>query len=252
MDQIVIYPIGTTLACHCAREICRKQGLALLDHPAPEVTHLLLDIPSFRPDGSLRSGESLEAILQMLPEQITVIGGNLQHPALQGYRTWDLLQDEAYLADNAAITAHCALGVAFPHMRATYADTGILILGWGRIGKCLGKLLAGLGAACTVAARNPKDLAMIRALGFRAVPMDDLSRVLPQAGLIFNTVPSPVLGSDQLSRVPDCVAIDLASSPGIEGANVIPAKGLPGIHAPLSSGRLIADTILHFIKEDSP
>ena len=38
--------------------------------------------------------------------------------------------------------------------------------------------------------------------------------------------------------------IDLASEKGLGGEDVIWARGLPGIHAPESSGRLIAETCL--------
>ena len=47
----------------------------------------------------------------------------------------------------------------------------------------------------------------------------------------------------------NCLKIDLASTAGIEGEDVIRANGLPGIHAPESAGRLMADTILRLIEE---
>ena len=40
-----------------------------------------------------------------------------------------------------------------------------------------------------------------------------------------------------------CIKIDLASVPGIEGADVIHAGGLPNLDAPESSGKLIARII---------
>jgi hypothetical protein len=40
------------------------------------------------------------------------------------------------------------------------------------------------------------------------------------------------------------VKIELASSPGLEGDDVIEALGLPGKYAPETSGKLIARTIL--------
>ena len=49
----------------------------------------------------------------------------------------------------------------------------------------------------------------------------------------------------------DCVKIDLASKPGIEDEDVIIARGLPGIHFPESSGKLIADTLLRLCQEEN-
>ena len=50
---------------------------------------------------------------------------------------------------------------------------------------------------------------------------------------------------------PGCVKLELASSPGMEGSDIIQARGLPGKMAPESSGKLIARTVLRLgVKED--
>lgn len=249
MDSIRIFPVGNTAACRYATEFLEKDGIVLIDHPSPEVTHLLLDVPSFAANGALRGGGNLESLLRMLPSNMTVVGGNLEHPALEGYQTIDLLQDAQYLAVNAAITADCALQVAAPELTMTFADSPALIIGWGRIGKCLGQLLKAIGADVTIAARKEADRAMIRALGFAAADTAHLAEILPRCRLIFNTAPEPVLPEDQLALCRQCVKIDLASKPGIAGKDVIWARGLPGIHAPESSGRLIAGTFLRLSRE---
>lgn len=251
MEHILIYPIGTTDACAFAGSFLEKAGYSLTDHPSPEVTHLLLDVPSFSTDGSLRGGGSLPAILERLPSEITLIGGSLKHPALTGYPVLDLLRDEYYLAQNAAITAQCALQVAYPLLSTVYTETPALVIGWGRIGKCLTKLLVGMGCSVTVAARKPKDRAIVSALGLKSVDIPDIPEILPQIGVIFNTVPAPVLGADILSKYRSCVKIDLASSPGLSGRDVVYARGLPGQYAPDSSGRLIANTIQRHLREET-
>ena len=239
LDQILLYPIGASGSCRYASGYLQKAGISLIDHPAPEITHLLLDVPSKE---ILSDRMNLKDVLRMLPRSVTVIGGNLN---LQERRTVDLLLDPLYLAKNAAITAQCALQVAAPHIHTTLADTPVLILGWGRIGKCLAKLLSNLGCTVTVAARKPQDRAMLEALGYRAVDFEAVPDVLSQCKLLYNTVPEVPFVWD-LSQI---VAIDLASEPGMHGDSVIIARGLPGKYAPESSGRLIAQTILRFQKE---
>lgn len=251
MEHILMYPIGGTDACTFAGTYLEKAGFSLTDHPSPEVTHLLLDTPSFRADGSLRGGGSLPAMLERLPAGITVIGGNLEHPALAGYPLLDLLQDTEYLARNAAITAECALRIAGSRLATVLADTPALVVGWGRIGKCLTKLLSGLGCPVTIAARNPADRAMVCALGWEAVDISRISRLLAGIGVIFNTVPSPILSKNVLDAYSKCVKIDLASIPGLEGQDVICARGLPGLYAPESSGILIAETIARYLREET-
>lgn len=251
MNHILMYPIGGTDACTFAGAYLEKAGYSLTDHPSPEVTHLLLDVPSFATDGSLRGGGSLPEVLERLPVGITVIGGKLSHPALSDYMTLDLLGDAVYLARNAAITAECALQVACPLLPTALPDTPALVIGWGRIGKCLAKLLSGLGCPVTIAARNPADRAMTAALGYDTVDIPQIPATLPRIRLLFNTAPAPILDSETLDAHRKCIKIDLASKPGLAGCDIIYARGLPGQYAPESSGRLIAQTIARHLREES-
>lgn len=251
MRQILMYPVGSTEACAWAGRFLELAGLSLTDHPTPEVTHLLLDAPSFASDGKLRGGGSLSAVLERLPGDVAVIGGKLRHPGLAEHRTLDLLRDPAYLSRNAAITAECALQVAAPMLSTVLRDTPCLIIGWGRIGKCLTKCLTALGCPVTVAARNPVDRAMADALGHRAVDIGQIPEILPETRLLFNTAPAPILCAQTLDQYRQCVKIDLASSPGLQGSDVVFARGLPGLYAPESSGRLMAETVLRHLKEGS-
>lgn len=247
MEKRLIYPTGTTPACRYAVEFLRQAGMPLVDHPTPEVTHLLLDVPSFGAD----RGGNVENVLRMLPHRVTVVGGNLDHPVLEGYRTMDLLKDPDYVAENAAITADCALQVAAPLLSCTLQRSAALVIGWGRIGKCLAQLLKAVGNDVTVAARKESDRAMLQALGYRIVDPKALPEHLWDYRLIFNTAPEMVLTEEHLKKTKNCVKIDLASKRGLEGEDVVWARGLPGIHAPETSGELIARTFIRMIREES-
>lgn len=245
MDSILVYPIGISESCRYAAGDLQKRGIPLTDHPSPEITHLLLDVPSVPEERRLRE------LLRMLPMSMTVIGGRLNPDCLTDYRKMDLLTDPLYLAKNAAITAECALRVAAPYLKRTFTDSPALILGWGRIGKCLAKLLSSLGCPVTVAARKESDRALLTVMGYRAVDFSDVPRALGQCEILFNTVPDLPLHSSIVDSRNHVISIDLASAPGIPGDSVIPARGLPGKYAPESSGRLIAETILRLYKEET-
>ncbi len=249
MDSVLIYHKGTTAACAQAAAFLSNRGIGLVDHPTPEVTHLLLDVPSFAPDGQLQGGGQLSQVLERLPPDTIVIGGKLSHPDLHKHAVMDLLTDEEYLAKNAAITAHCALEIAASALETTFRETPTLILGWGRIGKCLAGQLSGLGCPLTLAVRSARDRAMLAALGVEAVDISEIPRLLPDLRLLVNTVPVPILNAEVLGRYPRCVKLDLASAPGLAGTGVIYARGLPGRYAPESSGRLIAETVSRKLKE---
>lgn len=239
--SLLFHTAGSSPALSYATAQLQALGIPFISRTDLNVTHLLLPVPSFTPEGQLVGGGDLQAILPQLSPDITVIGGNLSHPVLAGYKTLDLLQDPEYVAVNAMITAHCALAYAIRELPVILENCPVLVLGWGRIAKCLCKLLQALGADITVAARKPTDRAMAKALGFHAV---DIQTQNP-AGyrLIFNTIPAMVLPQGATG-----VKIDLASKPGIGGDGVICARGLPGKDAPESSGRRIAESVYDLVK----
>ena len=245
MKNNIIFSAGTSAACEYAASLLTKLGLPVTEHPSSDVRYLLLDAPAFGPDGQLRGGGAVEKLLNSLPRDIMICGGNLSHPALDGYEAVDFLKDEDYLCRNAYITAECALDVALPYLKHTIFRCPVLIIGWGRIGKCLARILRNLDADVTIAARNPKDRAMAHALGYPVLDMDSLPENLPHFRLLYNTVPQLLLNRAQMERCrEDCVKIELASSDGMEDDNIVIARGLPGLHMPESSGKLIADTFI--------
>ena len=109
MEQLLLYPVGCTQACHEAARILAARGIPVTDHVTPEATHLLMDVPSFSSPGILKSGRTLRSLLELLPPQIILIGGNLGSQIPDEYQSLDLLKDEGYLYENAALTAACAL-----------------------------------------------------------------------------------------------------------------------------------------------
>ncbi len=245
MNGIRICPAGKAPALRHACRILELRGFDIYTKPAPDVTHLLLPIPSFESDGRIKGGGLIEHILQDLPENITVIGGNLSHPALDTYRKTDLLALPDFVAQNAAITAECAINLAATQLPVVFEGLPILVIGWGRIGKCLAVRLKAMGAQVAVAARKASDRAMLRALGYGAEDTEHLSSSLCKYRVIFNTVPAPVLTEKHAAFCsPDCIKLDLASQPGITGLNALQARGLPGRMAPESAGALIAATLL--------
>ena len=232
MNPTIFCPGGSAALEYAVPRL--KKYLTFVDAPGPEVTHLLLPVPVTDPG-------RIQALLSQLPTDVTVIGGNLDLPR----NTIDLLQDPIYLAQNAAITADCAIRVAGRQLKIVFRNCPICILGWGRIGKCLAQQLAAMGAQVTIGARKEADRATAVSLGFQVC----LPQEVPEdCRILFNTIPAPVL-----EQIPaDCIAIDLASQRGLPGNDVIWARGLPGKDAPESSGRLIAEAVLRHIynKED--
>lgn len=253
MSEAIFCTVGHSGAMPFAHKILTEHGFFLTNRKDPDVTHLLLPVPSFEKDGRIKGGGVLEHILADLPDNITIIGGNLAHPALMGYRKIDLLEDPAYLIQNSAITADCAIQVIKNHLSVEFDDCVAMIIGWGRIGKCLSTQLKTLGCQVTVAARKESDRQALQTLGFTGISIEEIPVHLQEAHLVINTVPATILDTNQCScHRGDTIFIELASLPGIVGTDVIQALGLPGKYAPEASGNLIAQTILRHIKEVHP
>ncbi len=219
---------GDSAALNFARKYLEEAGW-VYDNSA---RYLLLPVPT---------KEDHRAFLRC---DTVVIGGNLDPALYKDRKCVDLLKDPIYLAENARITAYCAVKYALRQLPVILDGCPVLILGWGRIGKCLGQLLGKMGADVTVYARKECDRAAIISLGYGAIgALEDLKTYR----VIFNTV--PVLLFPEGSLTEDQVKIDLASQPGIAGDDVVIARGLPGRDAPESSGILIARTIERLQKE---
>ena len=248
MDINKFFFSGESAALHYASRALARRGYHICTTPDANITHLVLPVPSFEKNGRIKGDVPLDSVLSCLPKDITIIGGNLKNDLLTGYPCIDLLLDDTYLAQNASITAYCALTYATNKLPVTLRQCPILIIGWGRIGKCLAKLLSQLGADVSIFARKSTDVAMLEALGYKSETLSLPAYNLSRYRVIFNTAPTLLLTQAHLRFChPDCLKIDLASSPGIDGSDVISARGLPGKDAPESSGKLIADTIARLV-----
>lgn len=161
---------------------------------------------------------------------------------------------------NSIPSAEGAIQMAMEMTPFTIFGSRSLVLGNGRTGKAVALLLRGLFSEVTVLARREVDFARIWAAGYKYANWDDLAERVAESDLIFNTVPAMVLPREVLSRAPKHAAvIDLASAPGgtdFEAAAELGitaklAPGLPGIVAPLTAGRIIADLIIRHLSNQA-
>ena len=240
MESYCIYFPTDDPVMNVARNILENEGLQAVTIPNKRVTHMLLPVPSFDRSGNFKCSTPLPQLLSDLPENLIILGGNLDKISCSKL---DLLQDPFYLAQNAYITAHGALKLAAQCLPMTFRDADPLVIGWGRIGQHLAQLLKAHGATVTVAARDSQKRALAASLGYKVC---DISQIAPyKHHLIFHTAPAPVLSETK----PGILKIDLASHPGMAGEDVWIAPGLPGKETPYSAGKLIAHTVLRHLKE---
>lgn len=164
----------------------------------------------------------------------------------------DILKMENLTILNAIPTAEGAIQIAMEKSLITLHNSKCLILGFGRIGKILAKMLSGIGAKVYCEARKQQDIAWIQSYGYNAIYLDELNNHIGEFDFIFNTIPYIILDKNNLNMVKkDCFIIDLASKPGgvdFEYAKELGlqtewALALPGKVAPKTSAYYIYDII---------
>ncbi len=169
----------------------------------------------------------------------------------------DYFDREDVQVRNAHITAEGAVMTAMEMTDITLQNAPVAVLGYGRIGRLLARMLTALGAKVTVFARRAESRAWALADGAHALDTAELADTAGSYAVIFNTAPATLLTEKMLTAMgKKTVIIDLASPPGglfPEAEQVATTRGwprivhalsLPGRYAPVTAGQVIADGIL--------
>ncbi len=176
----------------------------------------------------------------------------------RGIQLYDYSENELFQIRNALPTAESAIEIAMRELPVILDGIRAAVIGYGRIGKTLARLLDAFSADVTVAARKSTDLTWIEVNGYHPLPIESINGesslcALKDCRIIFNTVPHWLFTRSVLSALrPDVLLIDLASAPGgidPQAASdceirVIRALSLPGKCAPETAGIILADTVI--------
>ena len=153
-----------------------------------------------------------------------------------------LFEDDIYTARNTLLSAEGAVCAAMEKTEGALNGSSCLVIGNGRLGSALYRMLGGMGARVTAAARRKKE--------WNEVPLENLRDMLPRFDFVFNTVPHPILTEDILQNAAkETWFLELASAPyGIDeqaakaiGLRYARESGIPGRYCPMASAENIAD-----------
>lgn len=160
---------------------------------------------------------------------------------------------------NSIPTAEGAIMMAIQNTDITLHGSESVVLGMGRTGFTLARTLLGLGANVRIGVRRDEHFARATEMGFKPFFIADLARQVSNIDLLFNTIPTMIVTAQVIAQIPNrAVIIDLASFPGgvdfrfaeKRGIKAMLAPGLPGIVAPKSAGRILAQSITQLLLED--
>ncbi|MUT66408.1 dipicolinate synthase subunit DpsA [Paenibacillus sp. NEAU-GSW1] len=161
---------------------------------------------------------------------------------------------------NSIPTAEGAIMMAIQNTDITIHGSRSMVLGFGRTGFTMARTLQGLGAEVYVGVRRDEHFARAAEMGFKPFYTSKLQEYTGNIDLLFNTIPTMIVTAQIIATLPSrAVIIDLASKPGgtdfrfaeKRGIKAMLAPGLPGIVAPKTAGRIIADCLSQLIMDDS-
>lgn len=248
------------------------KGVTLYKHPAEclvGVQAMILPILGLDEKGLLHCVLSeqtytmTEEIMAQLPRRTFVfagLAGSLlkQMTARLDLRLIELMKLDEVAILNAIPSAEGVIQMAMELLPITIHGSVAVVLGFGRTGRTLARLLGAMGANTRVVARKPADLARVTEMNLIPVALNNMLNCLDDADVIFNTIPAPVLTAEALGRLsPDTIIIDLASNPGGTdfqaaerlGLKAVLTPSLPGRVAPKTAGRILARPIVRFLAE---
>ncbi|WP_115991350.1 dipicolinate synthase subunit DpsA [Cohnella lupini] len=206
-----------------------------------------------------------DAHLAAIPKTCKVITGMAKPYLKKQCDKYHLELIELFERDDVAIynsipTAEGALMMAIQNTDITIHGSNCIVLGLGRTGFTMARTLQAIGANVKVGVRRDEAYARAFEMGFEPFYMPELARQAGNIDLIFNTIPTMIVTAQVIAQLPlrACI-IDLASKPGgtdfrfaeKRGIKALLAPGLPGIVAPKTAGRIIANSLTQIILEDN-
>ncbi len=219
-----------------------------------------LTMPGLDDRGIIRAAYALQPLM-LDEQQLAVLAAGtpvfvgVARPLLKGLAVrygWKLVEvaeiDEVAIL-NSIPSAEGAIQIAMQELPITIHGNRAVVIGFGRVGQTLARMLSGIGAETWVVARSSAHLARAYEAGYKTCGFDELKNCLAGSQMIFNTVPAIVLTGDVLEIVSrEALIVDLASSPGGTdfqtatnlGIKAILAPGLPGKVAPVTAGEILA------------
>lgn len=177
----------------------------------------------------------------------------------RGLKLVEIAERDDFAILNAIPSAEGAIQIAMEHLPVTIHGSAAFVLGFGRVGMTLARMLTALGARTTVVARDAAQRARAMEMGCRVADFGRLPVLAGEADVIFNTVPALVLTAKILKATrPDVLIIDLATRPGgtdFDAAQrlkrqAILAPSLPGRVAPKTAGRIFAQVVADLLVEE--
>ncbi len=162
----------------------------------------------------------------------------------------DLLAGEEETILNAIPTGEGAIQIAIQESDITLHGSNALVLGYGRCGKILAKMLKGIGANVYVCARKVSDITYAKAYGCNTIKFSELEENVGNIDFIFNTIPKIIIDKEIIKNLKQsCIIIDLASAPGGTDFKIAAEYDIKALFCPSLPGRVAPRTVANTMKK---
>ena len=167
----------------------------------------------------------------------------------------DLMKYEELAQKNVIPTVEGIVKIIIENTDITIDESNIAIVGYGRIGKRLSKILSAMGANIFCVDNKKEEVANIELSGYNVIENICADK---EFDVIVNTVPKMVIGEKELKKIgKETLIVDVASKPGgidYDYANknnykVIQSLGIPGKIAPRTAAKYIKEIVKKVIIE---
>ncbi|NRG47293.1 dipicolinic acid synthetase subunit A [Bacillus sp. CRN 9] len=234
------------------------------------IDSIILPVPGAGPEGQIDtifSNEKVtidEEILKKTPSNCKIYTG-INPPYLTNIASLanrelvQLFDRDDVAIYNSIPTVEGAIMMAIQHTDFTIHGSNISVLGLGRTGMSIARAFHALGAKVKVGARKSEHIARITEMGLTPFHLKDIQSAVVDSDICINTIPHPIVSAAVINKMPvHTLIIDLASKPGgtdfryaeKRGVKALLAPGLPGIVAPKTAGRILANVLAQLITED--
>lgn len=165
---------------------------------------------------------------------------------------FNFMHDELFCHKNACLTAEGLLGIIIENTELSFEEMQILILGYGRTGKSIEKVLNKLNIDILTVTTDDMEQALSKIYSKKSVDFSLLNEQLDKVNIIINTIPALVLDKAELDKITTSTVIfDIASCQGTnfeyakkKGIKVLHPLSIPAKHSPSMAGKLMYEKIL--------
>lgn len=166
-------------------------------------------------------------------------------------RIIDVMRDEIFTGENAKLTALGALGVLLTEQRRSPADLSVGVIGYGRIGKELVRLLLFFGAKVFVysESKEKREELCSYGIGCKESVIGEACGRFQGLDVLFNTAPASLILPEEAKELDGVTVYELASGdnlpPEVAGQKL---PSLPEKMYPVSAGKRYAQSILRMLR----